>query len=126
MLEIHLAAETQPEIQVGDAWFSLESLNDVPAYEILEFSRRTYGDLWRKRFEEDLVELLIRMGHPPRDTVTLVVVTLDASEKRILKDAPMTEANRRAIRNAAQAGESDGDSTRRETPGMSSLDGEKK
>jgi hypothetical protein len=95
--------ESQPEVQVGDEWFKLVSLDELPAAEIVAFSQRTYGDKWRKRFEEDLVELLTRMGHPPQDTVTLVVQSLTSYQKRTLEDVPMTRANRQAIWDAAQA-----------------------
>jgi CubicO group peptidase (beta-lactamase class C family) len=93
----------QPEVQVGDEWFKLLSLDRLPAPEIINFSQRTYGDKWQKRFAEDLVELLTRMGHPPRDTVTLVVQSLTSSETRTLEDVPMTRANRQAIWYAGQA-----------------------
>jgi CubicO group peptidase (beta-lactamase class C family) len=86
------------------------SLDGLPAAEIVSFSEQTYRDLWQRRFEEDLVEVLTRMGHPPRDTVTLVVQSLTSSETRNLEDIPMTSANRQAIRNAAEAPEPDGQS----------------
>ena len=53
-------------------------------------------------FAEDLVEVLTRMGHPPQDTVTLVVQSPTTSETRTLEDVPMTEANRWAIYEAAR------------------------
>lgn len=93
---------TQPEVQVNGEWFQFVSLDGIAAEEIVAFSQRTYGDLWQKRFEEDLVELLSRMGHRPSDKVTLVVQSLTTSEKRMLADVPLTEANRRAIYKAAQ------------------------
>jgi CubicO group peptidase (beta-lactamase class C family) len=95
--------EAKPEIQVGGEWFKLVSLNDLPVAEILAFSQRTYREKWQKRFEEDLVELLTRMGHPPQDNVKLVVQSLTTHETRTLEDVPMTRANRQAIWNAAQA-----------------------
>ncbi|QDU10295.1 hypothetical protein [Gimesia aquarii] len=94
--------ESQPEVKLGEEWFKLESLNNIPADEIVAFSQRTYEDLWRKRFEEDLVELLTRMGHPPQDTVTLVVQPLTSSQPQVRKNVPMTKANRRAIREEAR------------------------
>ena len=97
--------QSRPEVKVDDEWFNLVSLDGVPAAEIVAFSQRTYGDLWRKRFEEDLVELLTQMGHEPQETVTLVVQSLTSSETRTLEEVPMTRANRQAIRNAAQARE---------------------
>ncbi len=98
----------QPEVRVGDEWFGLVSLNEVPAAEIIAFSQRTNGELWRKRFEEDLVELLSRMGHPPGDAVDLTVRPLTSDETKVLEDVPLTAANRRAIQAAAGAREDAG------------------
>jgi hypothetical protein len=95
--------QSQPEVQLGEEWFQLVSLDEIPASEIVAFSRRTEGNKWRKRFEEDLVELLTRMGHPPQDEVTLVIQSLTSSETSVREDVPMTYANRRAIWNAARA-----------------------
>lgn len=93
--------QSRPEVKVDGEWFKLVSLNELPVTEIVAFSQRTYGDKWQKRFEEDLVELLTGMGHPPQDTVKLVVQSLSTAETRTLVDVPMTTANRRAIRAAA-------------------------
>ena len=95
--------QSQPEVQLDGEWFKLVSLNDLPVADIVAFSQQTYGKLWRKRFEEDLVELLSRMRHPPQDTVTLVVQSLTSSETWTLEDVPMTEANRLAIKAAADS-----------------------
>jgi hypothetical protein len=61
------------------------------------FNQRTYESGWQKRFEEDLVELLTRMKHPPTDKVTLVVQSLATSETWVREGIPMTEENRSAI-----------------------------
>ncbi|MCH9654827.1 MAG: hypothetical protein K0U86_19280 [Planctomycetes bacterium] len=94
--------EAQPEVQLGEQWFKLVSLDEIPASEIVAFSQQTYESLWRKRFEEDLVELLTRMGHPPQDKVTLVVQSLTSSETWVRENVPMTEENRSAIYEANQ------------------------
>ncbi|QDU06590.1 hypothetical protein V6x_63440 [Gimesia chilikensis] len=99
--------ESQPEVKVDGQWFKLISLNGIPAKEIVDFSKETYGEKWQKRFEEDLVELMTRMGHPPEKSVTLEVQSLTSSEKQTLKEVRMTYANRGAIRAAAQARERD-------------------
>jgi CubicO group peptidase (beta-lactamase class C family) len=93
--------DSQPEVRLGAKWLKLVSLDELPAAEIVAFSRRTYGDKWRMRFEEDLVELLTGMGHPPQDSVTLVVQSLTSSETSVREDVPMTYENRRTIQNAA-------------------------
>jgi CubicO group peptidase (beta-lactamase class C family) len=93
--------ESEPEVKVDGEWLKLVSLDELPTSEIVAFSRRLYGNEWRKRFEEDLVELLTRMGHPPQDTVKLVVQSPASSETQVLEDVPMTKENRRAIKAAA-------------------------
>ena len=40
----------------------LMSLNGVPADDIVNSLKKTYGKVWRKRFEEDLVLALTEMG----------------------------------------------------------------
>jgi hypothetical protein len=92
--------ESQPEVQVGDEWFKLVSLDGLSASEMVAFSQRTYGKQWRMRFEEDLVDLLTRMDHPPQDTVTLVVQSLTSPETKTLEDVAMTQENRAAIKAA--------------------------
>jgi len=87
----------KPVVKIGEEWFTLVSIDGIDVEKIISFSWWTYLDKWRKRFDEDLVEVLTRMGHPPGDTVTLVVQPLASSETRTLADVPMTEANRRSI-----------------------------
>ena len=92
-----------PEVRLGDQWFKLVSLDGLQVEEIVAFSKNSNGDKWRKRIEEDLVELLMRMGHAPQDEVTLVVQSLASGKKIVLDDVPMTEANRWAIKASADA-----------------------
>ena len=89
--------DIQPEVKLGQEWFKLVSINGNTATEIVAFSQQLHGGLWKKRFEEDLVELLSKMGHPPLDTVTLVVESLTSGEESTRKDVPMTYENRRSI-----------------------------
>ncbi|MEZ6070922.1 MAG: hypothetical protein R3C10_11770 [Pirellulales bacterium] len=49
--------QSQPEVLVGETWFQLVSLNEVAVGDIVAFGRDCYGARWKKRFEEDLVEL---------------------------------------------------------------------
>ncbi len=95
--------ETQPEVKIDDQWYKLISLDDLPAAEIIAFGQRTYDGRWQMRFEEDLVELLSRMGHPPGDSVKLEVQSLTSPETKTLENVPMTAANRQAIKAAAEA-----------------------
>ena len=117
--------EQQPEVRIGKQWCRLLSLNDLPAAEIVAFSQATFADNWQKRFEEDLVELLTRMGHPPQGKVKLEIGSLTSPKTRILEEVPMTAANRQAIRAAGRAmpEEKAGESPENE-PGELAIDAE--
>lgn len=94
--------EDKPEVRLGDEWFRLDSIDGVTAGEIVEYCDWAYFQKSRKRFEEDLVEVLTRMGHEPGDTVTLVVSPLDTDEPITLENVPMSEEKRWMIKNAAR------------------------
>lgn len=95
--------QDQPIVQLNDEWLKLLSIDDLPVADIIAHSRRAYGNLWQKRFEEDLVELLAGMGHEPGSTVRLVVQPPEPADapQQTLENVPMTEANRAAIFRAA-------------------------
>jgi serine-type D-Ala-D-Ala carboxypeptidase/endopeptidase len=92
-----------PEVQVENKWYELVSLNDLDDADISAFSRKRFGDHWKKRFAEDLVELLSRMGHPPKGEVKLVVKSLDSEETQIFDRVAMTGENRSDIYRSALA-----------------------
>jgi predicted esterase len=86
------------EVQVGGTWYALEAVSDLPVANIVAFCKKTYGDRWGKRLDEDLFEILAGMGKAPSGKkVTLKVKTLDTGESKVLPDVEMTEAKRRAI-----------------------------
>lgn len=90
--------DSEPDVQIDGQsdgeWLKLVALNDIPAAEIVAFSRRTYGERFQKRFEEDLVDVLHGMKHPPRDEVSLTVQSLQTMKISIRKNVPMTSDNR--------------------------------
>ena len=87
----------EPVVKIDEQWYKLISLDGIAAKKIVAFSRRNFKNKWQKRFEEDIVELLSRMGHPPQDAVTLFVQSLKSKQTQTLEDVPMTEENRRVI-----------------------------
>jgi CubicO group peptidase (beta-lactamase class C family) len=93
----------KPIVQIGEDWFTLVSVDGIATSDIVGFSRRTYRDKWQMRFEEDLVEVLTKMGHEPKHAVRLVVSPLGSRATRTLENVPMTEANRRVIKAAAMS-----------------------
>ncbi|HZN62107.1 MAG TPA: S41 family peptidase [Planctomycetota bacterium] len=87
--------EGAPEVEIDGAWCGLLEIDGTPAAGIVEFAKKTWPRLWQKRFEEDLVEVLSKMGKPPGKTVTLRV--RDAKGERKLEGVAMTKENRRKI-----------------------------
>jgi hypothetical protein len=89
--------DSTPEVEINDAWYELLALNDVEAKDIVKFCKEKEERLWQKRFEEDLVEMMARMGQEPGDKVTLNVRDLKTGKTETVKDVPNTHANRQAI-----------------------------
>ena len=85
-----------PVVRVKDAWSPLVSIDGIPIEKIIEFSEQTFGDKARKRFAEDLVELLVKMGHQPEWNVTLGLRTESGTVQN--ETVPMTEENRTLVR----------------------------
>ena len=89
-----------PEAHVNGQWCELIAVDGVPVEQILA-ADQSPGFTWQqKHFGEDLVELMSRVGHPTGATVALTVRPLPGGEVRVLRDVPMTAANRAAVLNA--------------------------
>lgn len=93
--------EVSPEVQVRGHWYELVALEGHTVGEILKFCHEAYAELWRKRFEEDLFEVLVRMGDEPDLGAELELVDLETDQTVVMEDVAMTPANREAIRRAA-------------------------
>lgn len=89
----------RPIVQVGERWFPLASVDGIPIERIVNFTKQEYGDLAQKRFAEDLVEVLSKMGHDVEWEVTLGLVTQDGNVEEL--KVFMTEENRRLAREYA-------------------------
>jgi len=94
-----------PEVQIDGKWYALRSINELSVDKIVEFAGKEYDDRWLKRFNEDLVQVLTEMGHPPGMTVKLVVVDLETGKEALLDQVPLTAENRRSIMNSKRANE---------------------
>lgn len=92
--------DSTPEVEIGGDWVTLLEIDGTPAATIVDFAKKTWPRIWQKRFEEDLVEVMARMGKPPGKTVTLKV--RDAKGERNLEGVAMTKENRRKIWEGAQ------------------------
>ena len=90
------------EVSVAATWHELAAIDGIAVTEILAFCHATYDFNWRKRFEEDLVAVMTRMGHPLGDTVMLDMRRLDDGSTVRLSEVPMTHENRQALRRTAR------------------------
>lgn len=86
-----------PEVRIDGEWVTLRSIDGHRVSDIASFAQGAYGGKWQKRFDEDLVQVLTEMGHPPGTSVTLVVENPETGDERTLADVPMTAENRKAI-----------------------------
>lgn len=90
----------RPIIRVQDGWSPLVSIDGIPIERILDFAQREFGDKAHKRFAEDLVELLAKMGHEPDWEVDLrIAVEVGQVESVRIR---MTKRNRELVRQWAQ------------------------
>ncbi|MEP1644977.1 MAG: hypothetical protein ABJK10_12385, partial [Rhodopirellula bahusiensis] len=52
-----------PTIRLTDGWAQLNSIDGIPIQEIMSFANEQYGSTAHKRFTEDFVEVVSKMGH---------------------------------------------------------------
>ena len=89
--------KTSPEVLIDGAWYGLEAIDETPVEDIVAFARLRYGDLWQKRFDEDLVQVLSEMERPPNRVVDLHLVDRSTDEIKRLEQVAMTRENRQRI-----------------------------
>lgn len=86
----------RPVVRVQGQWSPLVSIDGLPIERIMEFAQKEFGAQARKRFAEDLVELLSKMGRDPEWNVTLALEKKDGAVEK--SEETMTEENRRLLR----------------------------
>ncbi len=92
--------QDQPLVQIRREWIRLTAIDCIPVEKLMQTARDAFGDKARKRFAEDLPELLAAAGHNPGWTVTL---TLDRGDGKgpVPFEEAMTEAKRDEVRDTA-------------------------
>ena len=86
----------RPIVRVQDRWSPLVSIDGIPIDRIMEFANKEFGEKARKRFAEDLVEVLSTMGHKPQWKVILSLETDDGPVVPL--HVLMTDKNREMVR----------------------------
>lgn len=98
-------AEDAPEVRVGGTWFGLVQIDRVTVVMFRNRGKQLYGNGWQRRFEEDLVEFMAKLGSKPGPTVELILEVLDTGENLLKRGIRLTKANRDAVWRAAVARE---------------------
>jgi tRNA A-37 threonylcarbamoyl transferase component Bud32 len=86
-----------PIVKLGETWYELVRIEGLSAAYVTGFCRQYAGEAWRKRFQEDLLQVLNRMGRWPLRSVELVVKDLESGALRVVTEAPLTREKRRAL-----------------------------
>jgi hypothetical protein len=84
-------------VQFDGQTYELVSIDDVPTKAILAVAKKSYGNLWEKRFVEDIVEVLEQLGRRPEKTVKLVLRDAQSGAIKTVDRAPLTAENRRQV-----------------------------
>jgi hypothetical protein len=81
------------EVDLGGIKYELLEIQDLPVGKVLDYCREHYKPEWRKAFEEDLVEVLSKLGKPPEDSVKVRLRRLDDGTERVFEQVMLTESN---------------------------------
>lgn len=85
----------QPVVRWEGDWYVFQSINGISVESIIAFSKKTYENRWQKRFSEDFVEVLTKMGHAPDKEVNLI---LSQNDTQYSKTGTMSEDYRDMVR----------------------------
>ncbi len=61
----------EPIVQFEGNWYQFEKLDHFTKIKLLDFCKEQFGDKWKRRFSEDLVEVLNELGYQPNVNVRL-------------------------------------------------------
>ena len=93
-----------PEVELGGIKYELKELQDLPIAKVLDYCKKNYPKDWRKAFEEDLVEVLSKMGKPPENgTLKAKVRPLEGGEEKTFEAVWLNEDNVASIIKNRQA-----------------------
>jgi len=87
----------QPEVLHAGEWYVLESIDGLQAGYVVGYCKQLEPHRWRKRFSEDLVQVLNRLGHPALIDVDLVVRDLEDRQLFTIEDVRWSQEKRRAL-----------------------------
>lgn len=88
----------RPVVEIEGVWYDLLEIEGLRAGYVIGFCQQHAGTEWRRRFREDLLQVLNRLGRWPGDTVELVVADRTTGRVQTLTDVAFTSAKRRLLK----------------------------
>ncbi|MEM9404500.1 MAG: S41 family peptidase [Acidobacteriota bacterium] len=88
------------EVLLEDVWYEPLAIDETPIAEILGYCERQWPGQALKRFTEDLVEALVRLGRPPGPAVSLevrAVASTGGEGVLTLQEVPLSPSKRAAF-----------------------------
>lgn len=85
------------EVDLGGIKYELLEIQDLSIAKVLEYCREHYKPEWRKAFEEDIVQVLTKMGKPPEYTVKVKLRRLDDGSERVFEQVMLSEGNLESV-----------------------------
>ncbi len=92
-----------PEVQVDGEWYALVAIDDLKSAYLVGFCQQSNERNWRKRFSEDLIQVLNRQGNLALGGVDLTLRDLQTGELLQRDGVAMSEAWRDRIRSRRNA-----------------------
>jgi hypothetical protein len=86
-----------PEVELDGRWYELRAIEDLDAAYVTGFCRQYAGERWRKRFSEDLVQVLNRMRVWRFGALDLLLRDLETGELVRRADVPLDRKLRQRI-----------------------------
>lgn len=90
-------AGDQPQVLHAGEWYALEAIDGLQAGYVVGYCKQLEPRRWRKRFSEDLVQVLNRLGHPALFDVDLVLRDLEDRQVFTVADVRWSQDKRRAL-----------------------------
>ena len=94
--------EPLPRILLNGTWYELVSIEAIPTTQLIGYARKSFAELWRKRFDEDMAEILQALGRPRSATVSLGLRDLVTGEP-LTRPSAMNSDNRALLMRAKNA-----------------------
>lgn len=81
------------EVDLGGIKYEVLELQDLAIEKILDYCKEHYKPEWRKAFEEQLVEVLSKMGKPPEFDIKAKLRRIEDGGERVFDAVMLSESN---------------------------------